>query len=78
MKKLNTVFCILLLAGFSFANPEPVNVPELMQTFAGEKITSKAEWESIRAPELLEKFTTEVYGRRPKVLLDEKRIKNPA
>lgn len=75
MEKLNTVFCILLLAGFSFANPEPVNVPELMQTFAGEKITSKAEWESIRAPELLEKFTTEVYGRRPKVLLDDKRIK---
>jgi hypothetical protein len=44
---------------------QPENVPELMVTFKGEKVTSCEQWERVRAPELLEEFTKEEYGRRP-------------
>lgn len=74
LKKTIFAFCVLLFAGFSFAAPEPVNVPRLMQTFSGEIVSSKAEWERVRARELLERFTSEVYGRRPKALSDSKRV----
>ena len=47
------------------AEPKPENVPELMVTFAGENVTTREQWEKVRAPELLEEFTREEYGRRP-------------
>ena len=47
------------------AAPQPVDVPELMTTFGGEKIVTREQWEKVRAPELLEEFTREEYGRRP-------------
>ena len=47
------------------AQPVPENVPELMTAFSGEKIASVEQWETVRAPELLEEFTAEEYGRRP-------------
>lgn len=47
------------------ANPMPKDVPELMTAFSGEKIASVEQWEKVRAPELLEEFTREEYGRRP-------------
>ena len=43
----------------------PEDVPELLTSFNGEKIASREQWESTRAPELLEEFTREEYGRRP-------------
>ena len=43
----------------------PEDVPELLTAFNGEKIASREQWESTRAPELLEEFTREEYGRRP-------------
>ena len=46
--------------------PEPRNVPELMKTFSGEQVKTIAEWESIRAPEILERYRREVFGVRPK------------
>ena len=45
--------------------PMPEDVPELMTTFDGEKVTSVEQWEKKRVPELLEEFTKEEYGRRP-------------
>ena len=47
------------------AVPQPVDVPELMTTFGGEKVVTREQWEAVRAPELLEEFTREEYGRRP-------------
>lgn len=44
---------------------EPKNVPDLMTTFDGKKVTTVEQWEKVRAPELLEEFTHEEYGRRP-------------
>ena len=43
----------------------PVDVPDLMTTFAGAKVDSAEAWEKSRAPELLETFTKQEYGRRP-------------
>ena len=43
----------------------PENVPELLTAFDGEKVTTREQWESLRAPELLEEFTREEYGLRP-------------
>lgn len=54
--------------------PEPENVPELMRTFAGEEVKTKEAWEKVRAPELLERFQKDVYGRRPAVLDERKRV----
>ena len=47
------------------ANPEPRDVPELMVTKAGDKVTDVATWENIRRPELLDVFLENEYGRRP-------------
>ena len=47
------------------AAPQPVDVPELMTTFGGEKVVTREQWEKVRAPELHEEFTREEYGRRP-------------
>lgn len=43
----------------------PSGVPELLETFAGERIEDAGQWEKVRAPELLEEFTRWEYGRRP-------------
>ena len=40
-------------------------LPEVLTTQKGEKITTKKQWETLRRPELLELFTTQVYGRVP-------------
>ena len=47
------------------SNPEPRNVPELMVTKAGDKVTDVATWEKVRRPELLDVFLENEYGRRP-------------
>ena len=47
------------------AEPEPKNVPELMTTKSGEKVTSVEMWEKVRRPELMEIFLENEYGRRP-------------
>ena len=54
-----------MAAGFSVAvsAAQPENVPELMTTFGGEKVSTVEQWEKVRAPELLKEFTTEEYGK---------------
>ena len=47
------------------ANPEPRDVPALMVTKAGDKVTDVATWEKVRRPELLDVFLENEYGRRP-------------
>ncbi len=65
MKKL--VMALGLLGGaVAFgAEPVPENVPDLMTTKAGEKVTTVEQWEKVRRPELLEIFLENEYGKRP-------------
>ena len=44
---------------------EPVGLPELMRTSDGRTVSSVADWESLRRPEILNFFTRNVYGERP-------------
>ena len=44
--------------------PEPKDVPPLMKTSRGADVTTVEQWEKTRAPELLETFTKQEYGRR--------------
>ncbi|WP_300602575.1 hypothetical protein [Niabella sp.] len=43
----------------------PYTLPELMQTTTGIPVTSAAQWEKLRRPELLALFAAKVYGRTP-------------
>jgi hypothetical protein len=59
------------------AHPE---LPDPLTTFAGQKVTTKREWETVRRPELKELFQHYMYGRYPakpdgltgKVLFEDK------
>ena len=67
---IKTVFLCVLVAGLTgyglqMPLPEPKNVPDLLTTSAGEKVTTVGQWEKVRAPELLALFEREEYGRRP-------------
>ena len=55
-------------------DPVPENVPELMRAFSGVEVKTREAWEKVRAPELLERFQKDVYGRRPAVLDERKRV----
>ena len=56
------------------AVPEPKNVPELMTTSKGEKVTTVEQWEKVRAPELFALFEREEYGRRPAAANERDRV----
>ena len=43
----------------------PENVPPLMKTFDGRPVTTVEEWEKVRAPEIRERFLSQMYGKRP-------------
>ncbi|MGN0851987.1 MAG: family 16 glycoside hydrolase [Kiritimatiellia bacterium] len=45
--------------------PAPANVPPLLETFTGRPIRTKAKWEKVRRPELLDAFQRLAYGRCP-------------
>ena len=59
------VFAAVVGCAFAVSAVQPENVPELMVTFKGEKVTTLEQWERVRSPELLAEFTKEEYGRRP-------------
>lgn len=40
-------------------------LPDMMTTLDGEKVTTTAEWENKRRPELMKLFTTYMYGKQP-------------
>ena len=52
-------------SGVDLTAPMPTDVPDLLTTFAGEKVATREQWETVRAPELLEEFAREAYGKRP-------------
>ena len=54
--------------------PVPVAVPELLRTFDGTPVDSAETWEKKRAPELLERFQREVYGRRSAAADERERV----
>ena len=56
------------------AFPVPKNVPELMKTFAGADVKTRADWEKVRAPELLACFEREEYGKRPAAANERGRV----
>ena len=62
---MRMILSTLALASATASAVMPENVPELMTAFNGEKISTVEQWERVRAPELLEEFTKEEYGRRP-------------
>ena len=65
----------LCLASFAVvAAPAPKDVPELMRTFAGAEVKTLEQWEKVRAPELLAKFESEEYGRRPAAACERGRV----
>ena len=59
-----TILCLALVQGV-VAEPEPVNVPELMVTKAGTPVKDVATWEKVRRAELKEIFCENEYGWRP-------------
>ena len=65
MKTTMTILSAFAAVAALAAEPEPKNVPELMTTKSGEKVTSVETWEKVRRPELMEIFLENEYGRRP-------------
>ena len=55
----------LVLANAGGPLPVPENVPELMTTFSGEKVTTREAWEKVRKPEIRKFFLESMYGVRP-------------
>ena len=49
------------------ANPFP-NLPELLTSKSGHKVTTAEQWWTLRRPEIVEDFEREVIGRVPKVV----------
>ena len=46
-------FAVAMCAALELsAAPQPVDVPELMTTFGGEKVVTREQWEKVRAPEI--------------------------
>ena len=72
MTSIAAAVCVAALA--ADAVPEPENVPELMRTFAGALVKTRETWEKVRAPELLARFESEEYGRRPAAANERGRV----
>jgi hypothetical protein len=53
----------------SKANPYP-DLPEILVTTAGEKVTTPEQWNEIRRPELVRLLETHLYGRVPEAVPD--------
>ena len=70
MKVVN-LFAVIAVVPLFFASEltadslKSEDVPDLLTTFDGRKVVTSAQWETIRAPELLKELQNEEYGRRP-------------
>ena len=68
----SVVFVLLLLFQFVAAqnydesNVKPYELPALLTTRDGQTITTPAQWENLRRPEILKLFEDHVYGQVPK------------
>ena len=56
------------------APPEPENVPALLRTFGGSEVKTADEWEKVRAPEILDRYSRDVFGVRPKETQEKSRV----
>jgi len=75
MKTNVTTLFLIVLASFSLQAQPGINydeskvpdyvLPELLVTRKGEMITSVRQWENVRRPELMELFSSQMYGRTP-------------
>lgn len=69
MKKTTIMWAALGLVGSVWAEgvtaPGPEGVPALLTTEKGAKVTTRAEWEQVRRPELMKLLTEQEYGVRP-------------
>ena len=54
-----------LIAGLAMRAAPSQDVPPLMKTAGGVSVSSSADWEKIRRPEILKLFETQVFGVRP-------------
>ena len=74
---MKCVWLVILFACTSVAQAQPAGfnydeskvpdyeLPELLQTNAGNPVTTAADWQKVRRSEILEMFRTHVYGRVP-------------
>ena len=71
MRKMKTpiVVFFVAVAGAAFGEfkkpPEPKDVPELMVSASGERITTREQWERVRRPEIARTLLEQEYGIRP-------------
>ncbi|MCL4195630.1 MAG: acetylxylan esterase [Thermoguttaceae bacterium] len=81
------IFCLILGLGWNLAAAEPeakrffraddpdtpaYDLPDVLTTVDGRKITTADEWRQVRRPEILELFRTHVYGRVPATPYEQK------
>ena len=56
---------VKFVPGTVYAQPEPVNLPPLLQASDGTDVTTAEEWERKRRPEILDFAIRNIYGERP-------------
>ena len=54
-----------MLLNITVSASEDLSLPDPLTTSAGNRVTTPAEWQKTRRPEILELFRTHVYGRAP-------------
>ena len=64
MRLTATIIGVMLLTMTASASDD-LSLPEPLTTSAGNKVTTDAQWQMTRRPEILELFRTYVYGRAP-------------
>ena len=65
MKPLALTVFLAFLAPVALAAPEDLNLPEVLKTLDGKRVTSPEAWRESRRPEVLELVREFVYGRAP-------------
>jgi hypothetical protein len=57
--------CVVMFTVTTVSSADGLSLPAPLTTSAGNKVTTPAEWQKTRRPEILELFRTHVYGRAP-------------
>ena len=57
--------CLAIVAVITASAADDLSLPDPLATIAGNKVTTPAEWQKTRRPELLELFRANIYGRAP-------------
>ncbi|MDE0838863.1 MAG: acetylxylan esterase, partial [Kiritimatiellae bacterium] len=64
MRLVETIMGLMLFTIPASAS-DKLSPPDPLTTSAGNKVTTPAQWQQTRRPEILELFRTNVYGRAP-------------